>query len=95
MGKELFVREVEEARGIIRHDIAFARDKIMKRDVAVKALVAALEAQEVGRRARRSRGAFALPEEGWGVVTITFDSTFSDIKTLGCCFVMKDTASKF
>ena len=62
------VREVLEARRIVRHDVVRSWDVLCHRAVAVFPLQSAVEETKSGACASDSGGAFLHPGDGWSVV---------------------------
>ena len=55
-------------------------------------LVQRVEAQEIRRGAKRSRGALALPRNGAHVVAARSDGAFADIEAMGSYVTLHDGA---
>ena len=85
----------EEARGVVSHGIGLPGDVVMPGDIAVKSLVDAKEAEEMGWRFGGGGTALALPKEGGQVVSVAENSALTDVKVLGQDIQMDEPSRQF
>ena len=76
------IQQMKQARGVVGHWVANARDIVVPRHVSVISLVNTEETQEVSWGFFSRSAAFALPKEGSKIVGTAEDGSFPDVVVL-------------
>ena len=83
VSKKGAVREVEQARGVIGHDVVGSRDEESARAVAMEALMSTGFVAKEGGGARLGDSSFVLPAKSRGVVRSVFDGAVGEVIVRG------------
>jgi hypothetical protein len=94
VGEKLGIGQFPQARRLIRHGIHRARNVIMQSDVAMRSLVKRLDPEEVSGWAGSSRGTFALPGKGRGVVMRRVQGALAKAKVMNQNVVVQDSGEE-